>query len=250
MTDWKAVIAGLCSSRDGRLAEPARKWLDHSFYAVLITLLLPVVTIPVINSITPVPLFAALFIPQVIQAGILVWLLLHDDRHIMPKVKLMLFLPKPFPVLLLIKGLFFLIFSTIILSSAVLNLAKLAGITLPPQPITVFLAKADPVQFIAVVISAVVFAPILEEWAFRRVIFGKLATLLSCPAAMILTSFLFSLMHGNILHAPSLLLMGMILQWVMRRTSSIFCPILIHAMFNLFNLVMILLARNCQGSIY
>ena len=122
MIGWKAVFAGLCSSRDGRLAEPARKWLDHSFYAVLITLLLPVLTIPVINSFIPVPLFAALFIPQVIQAGILVWLLLHDDRHIMPRVKLMLFLPEPFPVLLLVKGLFFLIFSVYLFEASLISI--------------------------------------------------------------------------------------------------------------------------------
>lgn len=238
------ALAGLLVSRDGKLAEPARKWLDCSFFAVLFSLFLTGLAIPLAVQCFKLPFVVALFLPQIIQGGLLVCLLLLLDRHVAPRVKLMLFTPNPFPVSLLIKTLFMLLFSTIILSTAVMNLAKLAGITLPPQPLTVFLAKATPFQIAAISFSAVIVAPVLEEWAFRRIIFGKFATLLSCPAAMILTSLLFSMMHGNILHAPSLFLMGMILQWIMRRTSSLFCPVLLHAAFNFINIMMILLARN------
>ena len=241
-------IAEKFLSKDGKLAEPAKNWLEHSFIAVFLCLIVPIAFTIVITTMgMTIPFYVGLFLPQILLGGFLTWFLLRDDRHIAPRVKLQLFKLQPFPVLMLIKSFIMLIFCTIILSSAIMKLANFAGYDLPQQPLTLFLMKADWMQSTAIIISAVIIAPILEEWSFRRVIFGKLATVFSCPLAMVLTSLLFSLMHGNILHAPSLFVMGMILQGIMRRSSSIICPIILHAAFNLFNVLMILLAVHFNG---
>ena len=245
---FRSFIAEFCLSKDGKLAEPAKNWLDHSFIATFLCLIAPVLFAIVVTAMeVTIPFYVSLFLPQILLGGFLTWFLLRDDRHIEPRVKLQLFKLQPFPVLMLIKTFIMLIFCTIILSSAIMKLANFFGYQLPQQPLTLFLMKADWMQSTAIIISAVVIAPILEEWSFRRVIFGKLATVFSCPIAMVLTSLLFSLMHGNILHAPSLFVMGLILQGIMRRSSSIICPIILHAAFNLFNVLMILLAVHFNG---
>ena len=243
-----SFLAESCLSKDGKLAEPAKNWLDHSFIAAFLCLIAPILlTVVVTAGGVVIPFYVGLFLPQILLGGFLTWFLFRDDRHIEPRVKLQLFKLQPFPVLMLIKTFIMLIFCTIILSSAIMKLANFFGYQLPQQPLTLFLMKADWMQSSAIIISAVVIAPILEEWSFRRVIFGKLATVFSCPIAMVLTSLLFSLMHGNILHAPSLFVMGLILQGIMRRSSSIICPIILHAAFNLFNVLMILLAVHFNG---
>ena len=243
-----SFLAEFCLSKDGKLAEPAKNWLDHSFIAVFLCLIAPIV-FAIISAGTgiSIPFYVSLFLPQILLGGFLTWFLFRDDRHIEPRVKLQFFKLQPFPVQMLIKTFITLIFCTIILSSAVMKLANFAGYNLPQQPLTLFLMKADWMQTTAIVISAVIIAPILEEWSFRRVIFGKLATVFSCPIAMVLTSLLFSLMHGNMLHAPSLFVMGMILQGIMRRSSSIICPVILHAAFNLFNVLLILFAVHFNG---
>ena len=245
---FRSFITESCLSKDGKLAEPAKNWLDHSFFAIFLCLIAPIIFAIVTGSMgISIPFYVSLFLPQILLGGLLTWFLFRDDRHIEPRVKLQLFKLQPFPVLMLIKTFIMLIFCTIMLSSAVMKLANLAGYELPQQPLTLFLMKADWMQTAAIIISAVIIAPILEEWSFRRVIFGKLATVFSCPAAMVLTSLLFSLMHGNILHAPSLFVMGMILQGIMRRNSSLLCPVILHAAFNLFNVLMILLTVHFNG---
>ena len=245
---FRSFIAEFCLSKDGKLAEPAKKWLDYSFIAIFLCLIAPMPIAIIITAMgRTIPFYAALFLPQILLGGFLTWFLFRVDRHIEPRVKLQLFRLQPFPVLMLIKSFIMLIFCTIILSSAIMKLANFAGYTLPQQPLTLCLMKADWMHSTAIIITAVIIAPILEEWSFRRVIFGKLATVFSCPIAMVLTSLLFSLMHGNILHAPSLFVMGMILQGIMRRSSSIICPIILHAAFNLFNVLMILLSVHFNG---
>lgn len=232
-------LQDLTRSVDGKLAEPARKWLDLSFLAVFFCMAFPLIIAPVAR-LAAIPFWIALFLPQVLLGGILTWLLFRVDTHVAPRVKLQLFKLQPFPFLMMFKALFTLIFCTIIISAATMKIADFMGCKLPQQPLVLFLMKANGIQTIFIMISAVIIAPILEEWSFRRVIFGKFATVVSCPLAMILTSVIFSLMHGNLLHAPSLFFMGMILQAVMRRTSSILCPVILHAAFNLVNIIMIL----------
>jgi membrane protease YdiL (CAAX protease family) len=84
------------------------------------------------------------------------------------------------------------------------------------------------------VVTAVVLAPLAEEFFFRGLVQTKLASALrSRWAAIALAGVFFGLVHGDQLAAIApLAVMGMILGFVYEYTGSLIGPILVHAVFN------------------
>jgi membrane protease YdiL (CAAX protease family) len=113
------------------------------------------------------------------------------------------------------------------------------------HPIVDFLMRhRDPVSVGLVVLSAVVVAPLVEEFFFRRVLQGWLEK--RVPAddglhAIALASAFFSLAHaGQGLAFLPLFPLAMVLGYLARQTGTIVPSILLHALFNAVSVALLL----------
>jgi len=94
-----------------------------------------------------------------------------------------------------------------------------------------WLAELDNQVFRIMAIA--VFPAIVEEIAFRGLIQHWLQIAIKPWRAIILASFLFALMHGNIVGLPYLFLVGMLLGWAKWKSGSLYPSMLIHFLHNL-----------------
>lgn len=104
----------------------------------------------------------------------------------------------------------------------------LKGIDVTPVD---WLAELD--QQLFRILAIAVFPAIVEEIAFRGLIQHWLQIAIKPWRAIILASFLFALMHGNIVGLPYLFLVGMLLGWSKWKSGSLYPAMLIHFLHNL-----------------
>ncbi|MBR2439795.1 MAG: CPBP family intramembrane metalloprotease [Lentisphaeria bacterium] len=107
------------------------------------------------------------------------------------------------------------------------------------QPLTESLRDASLPEIIIIGITTIIFAPIGEEIVFRRMLYGLLFPLGSVKA-LFLTSFLFSIAHFYLVGIPGLFFLAMILQLLYLHTRNLWCPILVHVIFNALSFVSVL----------
>ena len=83
-------------------------------------------------------------------------------------------------------------------------------------------------------------APLLEEPLFRGILFRGLDK--ACPTyvAMVLSGFIFALIHVNAATLLPLWFLGVAFAWLYWRTGSILAPMFAHFLFNATNLALIL----------
>lgn len=92
---------------------------------------------------------------------------------------------------------------------------------------------SSPAALIALLILAVVIAPIVEEMVFRAGLYRFLKGQIPRNTAIIASAGLFALLHMNLLVFPTLMLFGMALCLAYEASGNIKVPILMHAFFNL-----------------
>ncbi len=101
------------------------------------------------------------------------------------------------------------------------------------QEIVRFLAKSQSVWAKGVVVlSAVVLAPLQEEFIFRGYIYGVLRRYAGVPVGIVVNAALFAAIH---LHAPSLaglFVLAVCLTLAYEWTGSLLVPMAVHALFN------------------
>lgn len=85
------------------------------------------------------------------------------------------------------------------------------------------------------IILAVIVAPVCEEIIFRGIILEGFLKRFHAPAAIVLSSFLFGLMHLNIWQGVSAFTGGLLLGWIYHRSRSLLPCILLHALNNLLS---------------
>ncbi|KKL55123.1 hypothetical protein LCGC14_2258560 [marine sediment metagenome] len=102
------------------------------------------------------------------------------------------------------------------------------------HPMLVFLVDAGPGWRLAVIVGAVVCAPIGEELFFRGLLQSMLRRMLGGPwRAILVTSAAFAVVHwGQFQDMPALFLLAVALGYSYERTGRVTGPILIHAIFN------------------
>lgn len=71
-------------------------------------------------------------------------------------------------------------------------------------------------------------SPLLEEFFFRGVMYGRLKELLSTPMAMVLSAVLFGLYHGNLSQGIYGFFMGHLLCFAMEHCQTVKAPIVVH----------------------
>jgi len=94
---------------------------------------------------------------------------------------------------------------------------------------------------IAIVISAIVFAPLVEEIIFRGYIYPVLKKFTHPAFSCAMTSLLFAVIHTNIEGLIPLFLLAIVLTIFYEKSKSIWVPILMHSIFNGVNTFFILM---------
>lgn len=95
-----------------------------------------------------------------------------------------------------------------------------------------------------VLLHTLISAPIVEEWVLRGLVYDRMRKGMPVIAAMLISSVLFGLLHGNLVWAAYAAVLGMVLAWVFERTRSLLASILLHFSFNLCGMLLGLLPET------
>ena len=107
---------------------------------------------------------------------------------------------------------------------------QLIGIE-PGSENTAFLsniAKVSPI----IIICIVVFAPLLEEIVFRRVVFGGLYQKTNFIIAALVSGLIFAAVHGEFQHLLIYLAPGLVFSFVYYKTKRLITPMISHLLMN------------------
>jgi len=88
---------------------------------------------------------------------------------------------------------------------------------------------------LAGVIMAIVFAPILEEFLFRGYLLNRWTLRLGAIPAILLSSFLFAILHPDVLGA---FIFAVMMSLLYMKTRSLIAPIVVHAANNTFAVIL------------
>ncbi len=119
------------------------------------------------------------------------------------------------------------------------------GAEAAPQAIVEFARNVESREGqLAVIIFAVVVAPVTEEFLFRGFLYPALKSTLGVLLALILTSALFGLVHMNARALLPLSGLGFVMALAYERTGSLLVPMTMHAIFNAISLVVMRLPTS------
>ena len=112
------------------------------------------------------------------------------------------------------------------------------------QPVKLLLQtlEDEPLKFLALTFGAVILAPVAEEILFRGFLYRFFQTKMRTHFACFLNAGLFAAIHFNLASFVPLLILGILFTRCYQSTGSLAAPIAFHAMFNAFNIVLILLS--------
>lgn len=125
---------------------------------------------------------------------------------------------------------------------SVTTLDKFLGIKLPPQDLIEWLKPSTyPLWTRLLLMATALFeAPLFEEPLFRGIIFRGFAAAMPPWIALVISSFIFSLVHVNAATLVPIWFLGGAFAWLYWRTGTILAPMCAHFLFNLVNLLLLL----------
>jgi membrane protease YdiL (CAAX protease family) len=105
-------------------------------------------------------------------------------------------------------------------------------------------------------VSAVVLAPLVEEFIYRGFVQTSIMNMMGQGSAqrwgaIVIAAGLFSLVHSGMAEwqgLPGLFVVGLVLGWSYERTGSLLTPVLVHAGFNGINVAAALLVHSPAGA--
>lgn len=106
-----------------------------------------------------------------------------------------------------------------------------------PVPTPPEMMESTPISLILNLFVIAVLPAILEEALFRGCVLRVLRPY-GNGLAIVVSSVLFSLMHGNIRQIPFALIVGLILGWLYVASNSLWLPILVHFVNNALSVIM------------
>jgi len=114
---------------------------------------------------------------------------------------------------------------------------KLAGVKLADQSLIDFLrgGGSSLAAKSIVALLVIVEAPLVEEPLFRGIMFRGFARSMPIWCAMLLSGFVFALVHMNAATFIPLWFLGVMFAWLYMKTGTILAPMLVHFLFNLVN---------------
>lgn len=108
-----------------------------------------------------------------------------------------------------------------------------AGTDVQPQEVVRFLQEAStPRDRIAVMVMAVVVAPVAEEVIFRGYLYPVGKRYLGPFLSLAVTGILFAILHGHAASVPALFTLAVCLGLAYEKTGSLLVPMIMHAVFN------------------
>ena len=119
-----------------------------------------------------------------------------------------------------------------VLTGAIVFLLEKIGIPAPEQPVIEIFRNGSPLEKGILIVSSVILAPVGEEICYRRVIFKNMEVVAGTVPAMWISALLFSAAHLNLRVFPALLLLGVWLTVLYRKTGSLLAPMTAHMVFN------------------
>ncbi len=123
-----------------------------------------------------------------------------------------------------------------------------AGLDSDPQPAIGLALHCDLPTFAVLALGAVFLAPLTEELAFRRILYGGFKLLSGEKCAFFMTALLFTAIHFSLSKALPLFFLGCVLQSVRNRSGGITIPVILHAGNNLLAMSVVLTARIMNGA--
>ena len=116
---------------------------------------------------------------------------------------------------------------------------------LPPQQlITILINGENPVAASLLVALAVLLAPFVEEIIFRGAIYRFLKGYFPIFGAQWISGIFFALMHFNLMSFLPLVVIGVFLARIYEREGNILHPMIFHAYWNGFSLLMLFLTSQ------
>ncbi|MGA0111615.1 MAG: CPBP family intramembrane glutamic endopeptidase [Chthoniobacterales bacterium] len=108
-----------------------------------------------------------------------------------------------------------------------------SGGEVTPQDVVEFLQSAEsPRDRAAVLVMAIVVAPLAEEFIFRGYLYPVGKKYLGGFAAAMVTAALFAVLHGHTASLPALFTLALCLVLSYEKTGSLLVPMIMHAVFN------------------
>ncbi|MBO5929106.1 MAG: CPBP family intramembrane metalloprotease [Clostridia bacterium] len=108
------------------------------------------------------------------------------------------------------------------------------GVPLPDFPETV---EPTVVSLLLNILATAVLPAFVEEWIFRGFVFGSLRAH-GDGVAVVLSSLLFGLFHGNWVQIPFAFMIGLVLAYLVVLTDSIWPSVLLHGVNNLMSVLL------------
>ena len=90
------------------------------------------------------------------------------------------------------------------------------------------IALVDFGSFMFAVFVLAIVPAVFEELIFRGIVFNGLCKRFKTSSAIILSALLFALFHGNLQQFIYPFILGMIMAWIVARTGSVVCSMIIH----------------------
>ena len=111
------------------------------------------------------------------------------------------------------------------------------------EAVTTLQSELGVPQQIYMASAAVLLVPFAEELLFRGVLYPTIKGLGWPRAAFWGTAILFGAVHMTLMTFVPLAFLGLCLNWLYEKTENLLAPIFAHSLFNLANLVLLVLAR-------
>jgi membrane protease YdiL (CAAX protease family) len=117
-----------------------------------------------------------------------------------------------------------------------------SGGNVTPQDVVEFLRNAQaPRDRSAILLMAVVIAPLSEEIIFRGFLYPVGKRYVGPFASAVMAALLFAVLHGHMPSIPALFTLALCLSLAYEKTGSILVPVLMHSLFNAISVAGILL---------
>ena len=119
----------------------------------------------------------------------------------------------------------------------------------PPQQLVTILSNGgSPFAVGLLVLSAVLLAPFVEEIIFRGAIYRFLKGHIPVFSAQLISGIVFAFMHFNLMSFVPLIVIGVFLARIYEREGNILLPMIFHAYWNGFSLLMLFLTSQSEVS--
>ncbi len=133
-----------------------------------------------------------------------------------------------------------------------LELGRLTGIShlsagQEQEAIRLFKASAELAPKLAMIFQAVVVAPLLEEFIFRGYLYPVFRRYFGAGTGVVLNSVLFAGIHAHLPNMAPLFVLAVCLTLAYEATGSLLVPVVMHALFNSFNIALLILGLGGSG---